>query len=114
VLKAQAQAMMNQLSALTHRITELEATGTEGSAAGARMVPTVTQAQNRFARMTAIIDKEKCTCCGLCVDICPEQAISMNDAVTVDSNKCTGCSSCVNECPNEAISMSDATQRAAL
>jgi len=45
--------------------------------------------------------------CGLCVDICPEQAISMNYAVAIDSSRCTGCGSCVNECPNEAIALSE-------
>lgn len=57
--------------------------------------------------MTAVVDQEYCTGCGLCVDVCPEQAISMslNYTVAIDSGMCTGCGSCVDECPNEAISL---------
>jgi 2-oxoacid:acceptor oxidoreductase delta subunit (pyruvate/2-ketoisovalerate family) len=80
-----------------------------------RAAPKAPQARKRrFAMMTAVIDYEKCISCGLCIDICPDQAISMNNVVTIDSSRCTGCGSCVAECPSEAISMSDATQRAAL
>jgi NAD-dependent dihydropyrimidine dehydrogenase PreA subunit len=64
--------------------------------------------------MTAVVDGERCTCCGLCVDTCPEQAIRMNDAVTIDSSLCTGCGSCISECPNEAISLSDTLRPAAV
>ena len=102
-----------QASIEPHQIAELEGTGTEASAPPAQASVTALQADTRFSTMTAAIDKEKCTCCGLCVDICPEQAISMNDAVTIESSKCTGCGSCVNECLTEAISLSNAVQRAA-
>ncbi|MBN1652300.1 MAG: 4Fe-4S binding protein [Deltaproteobacteria bacterium] len=57
----------------------------------------------------AIIDKERCVCCGLCVDVCTQNAISLNGDVTIDLNKCIGCGSCVNECPNQAISLSAKT-----
>jgi ferredoxin len=63
--------------------------------------------------MTAAIDQKLCLNCGLCVDICPEQAISMDDTAAIDSSKCTGCGSCVNECPNDAISLAETPRRAA-
>ena len=65
--------------------------------------------------MTAVLDQERCMNCGLCVDLCPEQAISMssNYTVVLDSSKCTGCGSCINECPNEAISLAEPARRAA-
>ena len=57
--------------------------------------------------MTAVVDQERCVSCGLCVELCPEQAISMslNYIVAIDPGTCTGCGSCVDECPNEAISL---------
>jgi ferredoxin len=55
--------------------------------------------------MPAKVDKEKCTGCGVCVDACPQDAISLNDVAEIDAEKCTDCGTCVEECPNEALSM---------
>ena len=56
--------------------------------------------------MTAVVNKDNCVGCGLCVDVCPNSAIKMNDDVAVvDSDTCIDCEACVSECPNSAISM---------
>jgi len=57
--------------------------------------------------MAAIIDLEKCTGCGDCVDSCPLNAISLTDEpkAVVDENECTDCGTCVDTCTSEAISM---------
>ena len=53
-----------------------------------------------------VVDKEKCTKCGLCVIYCPEASVEMTDAgITVDYNFCKGCGICANECPVNAITM---------
>ena len=56
--------------------------------------------------MTAEVDKDICTGCGVCVDMCPMGAISMRDNVAcVDSETCSGCGVCEDECPVGAISI---------
>ncbi|MBN2301419.1 MAG: 4Fe-4S binding protein [Lentisphaerae bacterium] len=56
--------------------------------------------------MAAKVDTEKCTGCGLCVDVCPTEAITLtNDKAKVDAEKCVDCGQCVEECPNNAISI---------
>ena len=108
LVKAQAQDTMAQLSAITERIAQIEATGINASAPTREQSGTASVGERRFRKTTAVIDQERCINCGLCVHVCPEQAISMNYAVAIDSSKCTGCGSCVDECPNEAIVLSEA------
>ncbi|MBF0226276.1 MAG: ATP-binding protein [Desulfobacterales bacterium] len=49
----------------------------------------------------AVINKEKCTQCGLCLSLCRFEAI--NKEFKVDSLACEGCGVCVDFCPENAI-----------
>lgn len=56
--------------------------------------------------MAAIIDKDKCTGCGECVESCPLDAIEMQDGLAVvDADTCSDCGACVDVCPVEAITV---------
>ncbi|MBU1007002.1 MAG: 4Fe-4S binding protein [Candidatus Omnitrophica bacterium] len=56
--------------------------------------------------MAAKVDKSKCTGCGACVEICPVNAVKIeNKKAIVDEKECAECGVCINECPNEAISL---------
>lgn len=59
---------------------------------------------SEFERITVSVDTEKCLGCGLCVPICPVQAISLEDKkAIIDHEKCNACMQCANQCPVEAI-----------
>ncbi len=48
-------------------------------------------------------DKEACTGCGQCVDVCPVDAISLEgDYPAVDKDWCIGCGVCLKPCPTAA------------
>lgn len=50
------------------------------------------------------IDETKCTGCGICVNSCPVNAISMVDGkAQIDEENCTNCGVCVSACPAGAI-----------
>ncbi|MHC1626900.1 MAG: indolepyruvate ferredoxin oxidoreductase subunit alpha [Methanoculleaceae archaeon] len=56
--------------------------------------------------MPAVVDPEKCTGCGTCIDVCPSDAIHLEgDVAVVDQDLCVECETCVDECPAEAIHM---------
>ena len=57
--------------------------------------------------MAAIVDRNECTGCGLCIDECPSEAITIDDEgiSCIDENKCTECGACVDICPSVAISL---------
>ena len=57
--------------------------------------------------MSAVVNQEKCAGCGVCIEVCPVQAISLNlkRKAQVNSEKCIECGKCARECPNQAIEL---------
>jgi len=54
----------------------------------------------------AALDRDLCNQCGACVDACPFNALSTNDAgVERNWDKCMGCGVCVEKCPTQAMSL---------
>lgn len=54
---------------------------------------------------------EKCIGCGVCVSVCPFEAIDMVDDKAFITEKCTACGACVEECPVEAIEKEEEKKR---
>jgi len=51
------------------------------------------------------VDPEICTGCGLCIEVCPMDAIELvDDIAKINEGKCSNCQACEDECPVEAIS----------
>ncbi len=58
----------------------------------------------------AAVDQDLCTGCQACEDICPMDAIEMDEAntvATVDIDRCIGCGLCVTVCEFEAMALKD-------
>jgi uncharacterized protein (DUF362 family)/NAD-dependent dihydropyrimidine dehydrogenase PreA subunit len=51
-------------------------------------------------------DPDKCTACGYCVEHCPVDALTMEDALPlVDATKCIACFCCQEMCPEKAMAL---------
>jgi len=55
--------------------------------------------------LKATVDQEKCTGCGQCVDVCPIEAIELDNDIVLISDECIECGACTVVCPTEAISL---------
>jgi dihydroorotate dehydrogenase (fumarate) len=65
---------------------------------------TISKGEIKFEPGHPVVDREKCTLCGLCGSICPYFAIKVEDSVSVDNKECFGCGLCESRCPSKAIS----------
>jgi len=88
-LKSQARELETQLQTTNAQINEIDHGG-------------------RASGLIAAVSAEECTACGLCVEVCPTDAISLDDIAQIDQEKCNGCGQCVVECPQDAISLKKA------
>ena len=54
--------------------------------------------------------ENSCTGCGICFDVCPDEAINMPVEMALPEpipDACTGCMTCVHECPFDAIEVEE-------
>ena len=69
-----------------------------------------------IAEFTGIeLDENKCGLCGLCLKICPYNAITIeSDRISIDKFKCKGCGTCASICPTNAIDLNIDTSEKSL
>lgn len=48
---------------------------------------------------------DECTACGACPEICPVDAITVDDRAVVNADACMGCGLCATVCPVDAITL---------
>jgi dihydropyrimidine dehydrogenase (NAD+) subunit PreA len=53
----------------------------------------------------ADVDPTLCNGCGICAQLCLEDAINVDDVAVIDIDKCRGCNLCVIKCPQNAIKL---------
>ncbi|RMD56650.1 MAG: 4Fe-4S dicluster domain-containing protein [Nitrospirae bacterium] len=55
------------------------------------------------------VDKDKCTGCEECVNVCPADVFEMVDGKSepVNADACVFCESCVEACPEGAVTVSE-------
>jgi heterodisulfide reductase subunit A len=80
---------------------------TQASAAASRASILLNKDQFSVDAITAVVEEDICTKCGICVGVCPFSAIiwEKGEVAQVITAACTGCGTCAAECKFNAIDM---------
>ncbi len=95
------------LAGLAHWPKFLDESIAQASGAAARAMTVISRDLLEADAIIAVVDEEKCTGCGSCIEICPFNAIRKNEAgkAEVIEAACKGCGNCGASCPENAIFM---------
>ena len=88
----------------------------QGLAAAAKAAAPMKSKRIKADAITAEVDPDKCSGCGICESVCPYRAISLEakgDARVAQVNAvlCKGCGTCAATCPSRAITQNGFTDR---
>lgn len=53
--------------------------------------------------MAVIVNEEDCLGCEACAEVCPLEAITIENDIAIISDKCLECGICLGACPVSAI-----------
>jgi len=87
---------------------------TQASAATARAGILMAKGKVIVEAITPIFDPEKCKACGLCIKVCPYNAITLNEElkrIEIIEAACGGCGTCAAECPFGALTQNHFTDK---
>jgi len=88
---------------------------TQASAAASRAGTLLSAGKIKIEAITAVVDEEACKLCGICVNVCPFNAIVFEKGAKTPARvieaSCKGCGTCSAECRFDAITMQHFTDR---
>ena len=80
----------------------------EAQAAAQRAANVLSREKMASGRVISEVDARRCSCCGICVAVCPFTARYLdeeNKVAVVKEVLCQGCGTCVTACPNSAAKL---------
>ena len=96
------------LCGLAHSPKYMSETIVQAEAAASRAAILLSQEVYYSEGVVAWVDKDACSGCGLCVQVCPFGAMTFNEAegvAEVNEVLCAGCGNCAAACPSGACSV---------
>jgi len=84
---------------------DIQDTVSQASAAASRAATILSQEELEIDPLIAMVDEDACTGCGICVEICPYEARTLNERkriAEVNDALCAGCGGCIAACPSNA------------
>ena len=82
----------------------------QASGAAAKAISILSQDRLYHAPTVAKVNINLCTGCGMCVDVCPYEALSLkDDKAEVNEVLCEGCGTCSATCLRAAINVKNLT-----
>jgi heterodisulfide reductase subunit A len=95
------------LAGIAHYPKPMEEVIAQAQAAAARAVTVLCQPKMTVGGIVAEINQNKCSGCGLCVSVCPYNAIALDDKgkAAVNEAMCKGCGNCASSCRSDAPSL---------
>ncbi|HER45785.1 MAG TPA: CoB--CoM heterodisulfide reductase iron-sulfur subunit A family protein [Thermoplasmatales archaeon] len=84
---------------------DIQDTVSQASAAASRAATILFQEELEIDPLIAMVDEDACTGCGICVEVCPYEARTLNERkriAEVNDALCAGCGACIAACPSNA------------
>ncbi len=108
------------VAGLAHYPKPLEESVSQALAASARAATLLSKSSISLDAIKAVVDKDMCDGCALCVDVCPYNAITLvengqgeikDKIVNINKAQCKGCGLCQGTCPKRGVYVSGFTMK---
>jgi heterodisulfide reductase subunit A len=98
------------LAGCAQTIMDIQNTVAQASGAASKALGILTQEKISHQPTVAVVDRDNCSGCRLCISACPYKAISLvDDKAEVVELMCEGCGSCIAVCPSQAMTLKNLT-----